>query len=251
MIGVVVVSHSRALARAARDLALEMSPDGSGPVVELAAGLDEHTTGTDAAQVAETVAMVDAATEGDGVLVLVDLGSAVLSAEMALEMIDPDIVARVRVSPAPLVEGLLAAVVSAGVGADLETCAREAERGLAAKVEHIAGAGRPAVDGGGHDGETSASWRSVQLAVLGEHGLHARPAARLVALVAEAGPEVEVRLANLSSRRGPVDARSLSGVATLAAEKGHVLLAEARGIACIEVDYDALRGVESDTLTLF
>lgn len=242
MIGLVVVSHSRALARAARDLALEMATDGSRPVVELAAGLDETTTGTDAAAVAETITTVDAATGGAGVLVLVDLGSAVLSAEMALEMVPAEVAVRVRVSPAPLVEGLLAAIVSAGTGADLDTCAQEASRGLAAKQEHLGtdllpGMEPPARDSGETPGPDSADgqdgqdyvWQSVELAVLGEHGLHARPAARVVTLVAQAGPEVEVRLTNLSIRRGPVDARSLSAVATLAALQGHVVLAEARG----------------------
>ncbi|QFG68883.1 phosphoenolpyruvate--protein phosphotransferase [Ornithinimicrobium pratense] len=237
MIGVVVVSHSRALARAVRDLALEMCTGGTSPVVELASGLDEGTTGTDAALVAEVVAAVDIATGGDGVLILVDLGSAVLSAEMALELLDPGVAARVRVSPAPLVEGLLAAVVAAGTGADLDTCALEAERGLAAKVEHL-GAGaredRPARDSAGDAQETAVAedarpWVSTELAVVGEHGLHARPAARLVTLVGRAKPGTEVRLTNVTIGHGPVDARSLSAVGTLGARQGHVLLAQARG----------------------
>lgn len=258
MIGVVVVSHSRALARAARDLALEMSAAGSAPAVALAAGLDESTTGTDATVVAETITAVDAANGGDGVLVLVDLGSAVLSAEMSLEMVAPEVAARVRVSPAPLVEGLLAAVVSAGAGADLATCAQEAERGLVAKREHL-GAGPPRGAGSGTPGhgapgepeddedDPGGAWQSVELAVLGAHGLHARPAARVVALVAGAGPETDVQLSNLSSRRGPVDARSLSAVATLAAEQGHVLLAEARGEHAAQV----LGGLEALASTGF
>ena len=52
-------------------------------------------------------------------LVLLDLGSAILSAELALEFCDPDVAARVRLSPAPLVEGLVAAVVTAATGAGL------------------------------------------------------------------------------------------------------------------------------------
>lgn len=239
MIGVVVVSHSRALARAVRDLALEMSPDGTGPVVELASGLDEHTTGTDAALVAEVISAVDTTTGGEGVLVLVDLGSAILSAEMALELLEPAVAARVRVSPAPLVEGLLAAVVAAGTGADLNTCAREAERGLTAKVGHLQTA---AVDDppASQDGEPTESgdtraWASCELAVIGEHGLHARPAARLVTVVGQAEPGTEVRLTNATIGRGPVDARSLSAVATLGAQQGQVLLAEARGTGAEQV----------------
>lgn len=266
MIALVVVSHSRALARAARDLALEMTPDAA-PVVELAAGLDETTTGTDATAVMEAVARADDACDHGGVLVLLDLGSAVLSTEMALEMLDGDLAHRVRVTSAPLVEGLVAAVVAASTGADLDGCAQEAERGLAAKVDHLGAgadgqpgagdlgsgsdAGGPGGPGAGQDGPGAgprgpgadqdgsahprARWRSVELAVLGEHGLHARPAARLVSTVTRVGADTAVRVSNLTSGRGPVDARSLSAVATLAATAGHVLLAEASGSRAAEV----------------
>ncbi|HEY0473638.1 MAG TPA: phosphoenolpyruvate--protein phosphotransferase, partial [Kribbella sp.] len=80
MIGIVVVSHSRALATAAVELAAEMVTEGDRPVIAVAAGLDETTFGTDAAAVAEAIGTADSP---DGVLVLLDLGSAVLSAELA------------------------------------------------------------------------------------------------------------------------------------------------------------------------
>ena len=137
MISLVVVSHSRALGLAARALAAEMAPAEGGPVVEVAAGLDEERTGTSASAVADAIQRADEAGGGEGVLVLLDLGSAVMSAEMALELLPEGVAERVRLSGAPLVEGLVAAVVSAAAGSDLATCAREAERGLAAKTGHL------------------------------------------------------------------------------------------------------------------
>ena len=110
MIGIVVVSHSPELAHAAVDLARQMATRG-GPVVEVAAGAGGRL-GTDATDVA---AAIRRAASPDGVLVLMDLGSAVLSAELAAELV-PD-VAHVRLCPAPLVEGLVAAVVRAAGGA--------------------------------------------------------------------------------------------------------------------------------------
>lgn len=84
-VGIVVVSHSAPLAEAAAALALEMTPSDP-PRVVLAAGTADGGTGTDAMRVAEAIG--EAAAEGGGVLVLMDLGSAVLSAEMALEFAD-------------------------------------------------------------------------------------------------------------------------------------------------------------------
>lgn len=103
MIALVVVCHSRALAHAARDLALEMAPADHRPVVEVAAGLDDGRTGTDASAIQQAVVRADDANGGDGVLVLLDLGSAVLSAEMAVEMLEPGLAARVGLTPAPLI----------------------------------------------------------------------------------------------------------------------------------------------------
>lgn len=245
MIGIVVVSHSRPLAQAAVDLAAEMVQDGSGVglVVEVAAGLDTETFGTDAVAVAEAIGRADA---GDGVLVLLDLGSAVLSAEMALELLEPDLAGRVRLSDAPLVEGLVAAAVTAATGADLDTVAAEAGRGLSAKTQHLAPSEHPAGaettrSAGGTPGEatqgpgsTTAEAVTSQLRLTGEHGLHARPAAAFVRCVARfPGSRVQVR--NLDSGRGPVDGRSLTAIATLDARQGHRLDISATGAQAEQV----------------
>jgi phosphoenolpyruvate-protein phosphotransferase/dihydroxyacetone kinase phosphotransfer subunit len=224
VIGIVVVSHSRALATAAVGLAAEMVAEDKRPVIAVAAGLDEKTFGTDAMAVSEAITAADSR---DGVLVLLDLGSAVLSAEMALEFVDPEIAERVKLSSAPLVEGLVAAVVTASTGASLDAVAAEANRGLVAKQEHLGDslavqqADLPTAD------------QVIEVAVGNEHGLHARPAARLVALVNSF--DAAVTLTDLDTGRGPVDAGSLSMVATLNAQQGHRLEVGASGPQAAEV----------------
>ncbi|MBD2758678.1 PTS-dependent dihydroxyacetone kinase phosphotransferase subunit DhaM [Yimella sp. cx-573] len=135
MIGIVVVSHSRALAHAAVGLAEGVFGSGHPPQIAVAAGLDDNTLGTDAAAVSEAIQQVDS---GDGVLVFVDLGSAVLSAEMALEFLEPEVAQRVKITGAPIIEGLVIAVVAASTGADLEKVEAEARRALEAKGKHLA-----------------------------------------------------------------------------------------------------------------
>ena len=218
MIGIVVVSHSRALADAAVGLAAEMVAEDRRPVIAVAAGLDATTFGTDAMAVSEAIGAADSA---DGVLVLLDLGSAVLSAEMALEFVDPEVAARVRLTSAPLVEGLVAAAVTASTGASLDAVAAEAARGLAGKQDHLGDA--QAVEAT----PVAEADRTVEVLVGNEHGLHARPAARLVGLVN--GFDAAVTLTDLDTGRGPVDAGSLSMVATLNAQQGHRLRVGASG----------------------
>ena len=134
-VGLVVVSHSRALADAAVALARGMLP-GREMVLEVAAGDVDGGLGTDATAVADAITAAD---DGAGVVVLMDLGSAVLSAETALEFLADDVRARVLLSPGPLVEGLVGAAVPAAAGADRERVAAEAARGLAPKQAHLAG----------------------------------------------------------------------------------------------------------------
>src|SRR5262245_41942537 len=105
---------------------------GTGPSIEVAAGA-AGGFGTDATEV---TAALERAASPDGVLVLMDLGSAVLSAELSLELSAPTY--PVRLSSAPLVEGLVAAVVRAAGGADLEVVAREAEAALVPKASTLA-----------------------------------------------------------------------------------------------------------------
>lgn len=228
MIGIVVVSHSRPLGEAVVALAREMTPEP--PPLAVAAGLDESTFGTDATAVASALEEVGAST--DGVLVLVDIGSSVLSAEMACELIDPELAERVRISPAPLVEGIVPAVVSAAGGAALDEVASEAADGLAGKQSQLGGTRGSSSDQGSAAGEAAnrnhdADQRSVDIVLRDPHGLHARPAAKLVTLVRSY--DADVTLTNLDGNTGPVPATSLSRVATLNAGHGAHLRVTASG----------------------
>ena len=223
MIGIVVVSHSRALADAAVRLAEEMVAAEARPRIRVAAGLDETTFGTDASAIAEAITDVDSA---DGVLVLLDLGSAVLSAEMALEFIDPETAERVRISPAPLVEGLVAAVVTASTGASLAEVAAEAEEGLAAKAEHL-GVETAAPEPAESAEPVTVEGPATEVVVRNPHGLHARPAAALVSGLR--GLDATVLLRNATLNKGPATARSVGKVAALGLLKGHTLAATFSG----------------------
>ncbi|MFC6705174.1 phosphoenolpyruvate--protein phosphotransferase [Flexivirga alba] len=231
MIGIVVVSHSRALGDAVAALAKEMVGGNQAPALAVAAGLDETTFGTDATAVAAAIEQV--AASSDGVLVLVDIGSSVLSAELACELVDPEVAERVRISSAPLVEGIVPAVVSAASGASLDEVAGDAEEGLDAKRAHL-DAGPDSSDDDSEEAFrdarsslASSSRISCEITLTDPHGLHARPAARLVTLVRSY--DAQVTLTDLDTGAGPVPAASLSKVATLNAGHGARLRVAADG----------------------
>ncbi|POH62953.1 phosphoenolpyruvate--protein phosphotransferase [Cryobacterium zongtaii] len=230
MIGIVVVSHSPRLAQAAVDLAVEMVGV-NGPAIAIAAGASEGVIGTDALKVSEAIAEVSSP---EGVLVMMDLGSAVMSAEMALEFSDdPDV--PVRLSSAPFVEGLMAAVVRAAGGATLDDVEREARGALRAKQSHLGDeepAGRPADSG-------PAAEHTIQVMLLNPHGLHARPVSMLVTAISAF--EATVTVANLRTGKPPVPANSPTALLAVGARKGDTISVAAAGrqaVAALEAVSD-------------
>jgi phosphocarrier protein FPr len=223
-VGLVVVSHSRALARAAVGLAQEMV-HGKQLKIAIAAGLDDTTFGTDATQIVDAITAAD---QGAGVVVLMDLGSAVLSAELALELLDDDARARVVLCPAPLVEGLVVAAVAAAGGADTEEVVAEATGALAGKIGHLGPARPTAVDHAvAVSGELTGGFT-----VVNPHGLHARPAARLVQEARKR--DARVLLRNRSADSEWVAAGSLSKIATLGVRCGEEVEIRVSGSQAVE-----------------
>jgi phosphoenolpyruvate-protein phosphotransferase/dihydroxyacetone kinase phosphotransfer subunit len=227
MIGLVIVSHSAKLAEGVCDLARQVA---QGKVRIAAAGGTadpRNPIGTDAFQVLEAIHSVYSE---DGVLVLMDLGSAVLSAETALELLDQDRQSRVRLCAAPLVEGAVAAASLAAAGASLEEIAIEAQNALAGKTAELGVSSGPPQPAG-----PSAEAGTIEEALVrltNRLGLHARPAAKLIRKARQYG--ARVTLENVTEGTGPVSGDSINGVLGLGARQGHQLRIRARGPAAQE-----------------
>jgi phosphoenolpyruvate---glycerone phosphotransferase subunit DhaM len=119
VVGIVLVSHSAAIAEGTAELVRHMAGE-----VEVAAvgGDTDGSLGTDPERIQRSIEEMDA----DEVLVFMDLGSAVLSAETVLEMLSSENAKRVRLVDAPFVEGAFAAGVIASTGADADECVEAA-----------------------------------------------------------------------------------------------------------------------------
>ena len=126
MVSLVLVSHSRTLVEGLRDMVAQVA--GVDVRVTIAGGTGDGRLGTSAPLIADAIRAAIGGPPGraDGVLVLLDLGSAALSLELALEDLDPADRAIVRVSDGPLVEGAVIAGVEASVGGSLDDVERAA-----------------------------------------------------------------------------------------------------------------------------
>ena len=225
MVGIVVVSHSAALADGVVALAREMA--GAELALEAAGGTDEAGVLGTSAEVVQ--AAIERAMSPDGVLVLMDLGSALMSAEFAVELVG-DAPGAVVLSEAPLVEGAVAAAAAASGGASLEEVAAEARGALAMKSSQlgVADGGPPETrtDGPTDAERSEAPEAEASIPVRNAIGVHARPAARFVETVRRFDADVRVAKAGGGS---PVGARSLTNVVALGARFGDTLLVSASG----------------------
>ena len=229
MVGIVVVSHSQRLAEGVLELAREMTQDP--PPMAAAGGIDDpvHPIGTDPLRV---LAAINQVYSPKGVLVLMDLGSALMSAETALELVLPERQKHIRLCAAPLVEGTLAAVVQASVGGSLQAVYNEAMGALAAKMVQL---GETAVSQPDETADFSQA-KMLRLIVPNRLGLHARPAARFVNTANQFTAEIRV-----SKGDKTVNAKSINQVATLGARQGDEIVITASG----EMAAAALAAIEA------
>ena len=174
-VGLVFVSHSARIAEGVVELAAQMAP--SVPLIA-AGGTDDGGIGTSYDRVLQAIKEAD---QGQGVLLIGDLGSAILTAETAVDLLEDPPAGGVRVLDVPIVEGGVAAAVAAESGDDLDAVIRAAT-------------GTPAEDSAPRAG---AAETTVELA--DPEGLHARPAAALVRLAASFDARVTINGADASS----------------------------------------------------
>ena len=219
MVGLVLVSHSRDLAEALMAFVHQVAGDQIPLAIAAGVGPERKEFGTDAVEIMEAIQSVYS---DDGVLVLMDLGSAVLSAEMAYELLPPEMQRRIRFCAAPFVEGAIAAVVQVGITNDIDAICREARQALQPKEEQLGQVDQPLASGPAPAEEpVEVETEQVIVRLENAHGLHARPAARFVQLASSFDAQIQVK--NLTKGKGPVSARSLNALASLAAVKGDEL----------------------------
>ena len=202
-VGIVVVSHSVAIAEGTVELARQMAPT---TTLVAAGGTDEGGLGTSFDKISGAFSAADG---GAGVVVLCDLGSAILTTETAVDFLDDADAARVVLADAPVVEGTVAAAVAAETGGSLQDVAAAARTATGVADPH--GDERDLRGG-------DAVERSVVL--VNESGLHARPAAELVTHASRFQSDVTVN---------GVDAKSLLRIMGLGLGKGSTVALMATG----------------------
>lgn len=245
MIGIVLVSHSFELAQGAEVLSRTMA--GQEVHIAAAGGLDtpDKTIGTDPVRILQAIETVYS---DDGVLIFVDMGSALLSAEFAIQMLDEEKQPHVVISDAPFIEGAVCAAVQARLNAPLPRVLQELKTALLPKQEQLGTAAteqedRPVAEKAAETPTPKAAAESVTEApvrasdgtqappvekeaartltftVGNTYGIHARPAARITALAGKY-PSLTVTVKKKGSQKAAVSALSVNSIALLGLRQG-------------------------------
>jgi len=211
MTGIVIVSHHPDLANGLKELALQMTSVDI--PLAVAAGIDDpdDPIGTDAVKIQQAIEKVYS---DDGVVVFMDLGSAILSTDMALEFLDENQRKNVHLSAAPIVEGVLSAVTQAAAGASAQSVMEEANNALSQKQASLE---EEYPSDGNSGSETDTKETSIpenaiklELTIANSLGLHARPAAQLVQAANRFKSDIYIK--NEDKEKNPVSAKSLNQV---------------------------------------
>jgi len=217
MVSIVIVSHSLELAKGVYTLAQQMT---QGKVaITIAAGIDDidNPIGTDAIAVMEAIEKVYS---DDGVVVFVDMGSAILSTDMALELLDPSMLPHIHICAAPIVEGVITASIAAMTGKNVKSVLHEAHMALFAKYELLDQSScfpkstlsqeknKPKID-------MNNKFTSNEFIIKNKHGIHARPAAAIVGALGDFKADIL-----LCHNEKEVNAKSINNLTSLAIKEG-------------------------------
>ena len=207
-VGVVVVSHSKRLADGLALLASQMARN---VLIVPADGLDaspEDKDNPDGGGIGTSYDAIEAAVNkvvdaGLACAIFTDLGSATMTVEMVVDMLDDE---PVRFIDAPLVEATVAGAVAAQQGQDLDGVEREARRAISAFASESADDGNsaaaPAEDAAGdstNSDDANGGGYSRRVKVADKAGLHARPAAKLAEMAADSEEGILVNDADADS----------------------------------------------------
>lgn len=225
-VGLVIVSHSAQLARGVAELAGQMAQGRAS--IEPAGGAVDGSLGTSADSILAAIQSLDGP---GGVLVLLDMGSALLSAEVALEMLDDEQRARTRLSFAPLVEGAVAAAIEASLGHSLLEVQQAAEKTAGtAQLQLLKPITQPEREPVPKHTPappvSTAGSIEAKLPLTNPTGLHARPASLFVQTAARFQATIQ---AQVEGRARQANAASIMEVLSLGARDGDTLVLRAIG----------------------
>ncbi|PTY40989.1 dihydroxyacetone kinase phosphoryl donor subunit DhaM [Brachyspira hampsonii] len=226
MVSLIFVSHSYKLAKIAAEYIKEVT-NINNVDISFSGGTGENhqEIGTDAVDVFNAIERVYS---DDGVIIFCDLGSALISSELAISMLDEKKSANVRMTSAPFIEGGINAAIQSSLGKSIDEVINESLESLTPKISYV----KDKVDYNENNNEVLDNiefkdYVKGEYKILLENGFHARPVFMFINLIANS--KSEVYISNKTKHKPPVSADSITKVTLLNIEYGDVMEIYAKG----------------------
>ncbi len=225
MVSLIFVSHSYELAKTTAEYIKKVTNTTDVKIsFSGGSGEDNKELGTDAVEVFNAIEDVYS---DDGVIIFCDLGSALISSELAISMLDEEKSANVRMTSAPFIEGGINAAIQSSLGKNIDEVINESLESLTPKISYV----KDKIDYtfNSENAETIEfkDYIKGEYKILLENGFHARPVFMFINIIANS--KSEVYISNKTKHKPPVSADSVTKVTLLNIEYGDIMEIYAKG----------------------
>ncbi|AUJ50618.1 dihydroxyacetone kinase phosphoryl donor subunit DhaM [Brachyspira hyodysenteriae] len=224
MVSLIFVSHSYKLAKITAEYIKEVTNTNVEISFSGGSGDDHKEIGTDAVDVFNAIERVYS---DDGVIIFCDLGSALISSELAISMLDEDKALNVRITSAPFIEGGINAAIQSSLGKNIDEVINESLESLTPKISYVKDKVDYTITNEALDDIEFKDYVKGEYKILLENGFHARPVFMFINLIANS--KSEVYISNKTKHKPPVSADSITKVTLLNIEYGDVMEIYAKG----------------------
>ena len=223
MVSLIFVSHSYELAKTAVDYIRKVTNTNVKMAFSGGTGDNHSEMGTDSIDVFNAIESVYS---DDGVLIFCDLGSALISSELAISMLDEEKSVNVRMTSAPFIEGGINAAIQSSLNKSLDEVVSEAIESLTPKISYV----KDKLDYNTVEVSNDIEFKDYvkgEYKILLENGFHARPVFMFINIIANS--KSLVYISNKTKHKAPVSADSITKVTLLNIEYGDVMEIYAKG----------------------
>ena len=224
MVSLIFVSHSYNLAKVTSEYIKKVTNVDIPIAFSGGSGDDHSDLGTDAIDVFNAIMSVYS---DDGVVVFCDLGSALISSELALSMLDEEQSKNVRITSAPFIEGGVNAAIQSSLGKSIDEVINESLESLTPKISYVKDKFDYTVNNEIMENIEFKDYIKGEYKILLEHGFHARPVFMFINIIANS--KSVVFISNKTKHKPPVSADSITKVTLLNIEYGDVMEIYAKG----------------------
>lgn len=224
MVSLIFVSHSYKLAEITAEYIKEVTNADVPIAFSGGAGEDHNELGTDAIDIFNTIEKIYS---DDGVIIFCDLGSALISSELALSMLDEEKSENVRITSAPFIEGGLNAAIQSSLGKSIDEVIGESLESLTPKISYVKDKSNCYITNDTAENIEFKDYVKGEYKILLDNGFHARPVFMFINLIANS--KSEVYISNKTKHKPPVSADSITKVTLLNIEYGDIMEIYAKG----------------------